>query len=39
VLRYNLIVPFGRQIFGYKLEKELQRLHDEAKEKRASFDN
>lgn len=26
VLRYNLIVPFGRQIFGLKWEKEIDKL-------------
>lgn len=26
VFRYNLIVPFGRQMFGLKWEKELDRL-------------
>ncbi|KAG8374188.1 hypothetical protein BUALT_Bualt11G0105100 [Buddleja alternifolia] len=29
VFRYNLIVPFGRQMFGFKWEKELDRLSDE----------
>ncbi|KAJ7546863.1 hypothetical protein O6H91_08G058200 [Diphasiastrum complanatum] len=29
VLSYNLQAPFGRQIFSYKMEKELQRLQDE----------
>ncbi|XP_056175824.1 uncharacterized protein LOC130140461 [Syzygium oleosum] len=29
VFRYNLIVPFGRQMFGMKWEKELDRLNDE----------
>ncbi|XP_052171912.1 uncharacterized protein LOC127787887 [Diospyros lotus] len=28
VFRYNLIVPFGRQMFGLKWEKELDRLND-----------
>ncbi|CAI9097885.1 OLC1v1034401C1 [Oldenlandia corymbosa var. corymbosa] len=28
VFRYNLIVPFGRQIFGLKWEKELERLEE-----------
>uniref|UniRef100_A0A2P2KU54 Uncharacterized protein MANES_08G015800 n=1 Tax=Rhizophora mucronata TaxID=61149 RepID=A0A2P2KU54_RHIMU len=27
VFRYNLIVPFGRQMFGFKWEKELDRLN------------
>lgn len=26
VFHYNLIVPFGRQVFHYKLESELQQL-------------
>ncbi|KAK2983744.1 hypothetical protein RJ640_024097 [Escallonia rubra] len=29
VFRYNLIVPFGRQMFGLKWEKEIVRLNDE----------
>ncbi|XP_073043492.1 uncharacterized protein [Primulina eburnea] len=29
VFRYNLIVPFGRQMFGFKWEKELDRLQEE----------
>ncbi|XP_076949411.1 uncharacterized protein LOC143622045 [Bidens hawaiensis] len=29
VFRYNLIVPFGRQMFGLKWEKELARLDDD----------
>ncbi|KAK9213051.1 hypothetical protein WN943_002437 [Citrus x changshan-huyou] len=28
VFRYNLIVPFGRQMFGLKWEKELARLEE-----------
>ncbi|KAI8563194.1 hypothetical protein RHMOL_Rhmol03G0093700 [Rhododendron molle] len=28
VFRYNLIVPFGRQMFGLKWEKELDRLNE-----------
>lgn len=28
VFRYNLIVPFGRQMFGLKWEKELDRLEE-----------
>ncbi|KAF5186008.1 Tetratricopeptide repeat (TPR)-like superfamily protein [Thalictrum thalictroides] len=28
VFRYNLIVPFGRQLFGLKWEKELDRLSE-----------
>ncbi|KAM0005902.1 putative DnaJ subfamily C, member 28 domain-containing protein [Helianthus debilis subsp. tardiflorus] len=30
VFRYNLIVPFGRQMFGLKWEKEVSRLEQEA---------
>ncbi|XP_027070842.1 uncharacterized protein [Coffea arabica] len=30
VFRYNLIVPFGRQMFGLKWEKELDRLTETA---------
>ncbi|CAI9762103.1 unnamed protein product [Fraxinus pennsylvanica] len=30
VFRYNLIVPFGRQMCGLKWEKELDRLNDES---------
>ncbi|KAG9156156.1 hypothetical protein Leryth_015559 [Lithospermum erythrorhizon] len=30
VFRYNLIVPFGRQLFGLKWEKEIDRLKEEA---------
>lgn len=30
IFRYNLIVPFGRQMFGLKWEKEIDRLHEEA---------
>ncbi|KAL5698416.1 hypothetical protein ACHQM5_029457 [Ranunculus cassubicifolius] len=29
VFRYNLIVPFGRQMFGVKWEKEIERLKEE----------
>ncbi|CAI0407558.1 unnamed protein product [Linum tenue] len=29
VFRYNLIVPFGRQMFGLKWEKELDRLNEQ----------
>ncbi|KZV28457.1 dnaJsubfamily C member 28 [Dorcoceras hygrometricum] len=29
VFRYNIIVPFGRQMFGFKWEKELDRLQEE----------
>lgn len=29
VFRYNLIVPFGRQMFGFKWEKELDRQQEE----------
>ncbi|KAL5545995.1 hypothetical protein UlMin_005682 [Ulmus minor] len=29
VFRYNLIVPFGRQMFGLKWEKEMDRLEEE----------
>ncbi|KAL0283146.1 UNVERIFIED_CONTAM: DnaJsubfamily C member 28 [Sesamum angustifolium] len=29
VLHYNLIVPFGRQMFGFKWEREIDRLNDE----------
>ncbi|KAM7531667.1 hypothetical protein LguiB_035077 [Lonicera macranthoides] len=32
VFRYNLIVPFGRQMCGLKWEKELARLNDEVPE-------
>ncbi|XP_057983065.1 uncharacterized protein LOC131167972 isoform X2 [Malania oleifera] len=28
IFRYNLIVPFGRQMFGLKWEKELDRLNE-----------
>ncbi|RID67917.1 hypothetical protein BRARA_C00118 [Brassica rapa] len=28
VFRYNLIVPFGRQMFGLKWEKEIDRLKE-----------
>ncbi|CAO2839447.1 unnamed protein product [Amaranthus hypochondriacus] len=28
VFRYNLVVPFGRQMFGIKWEKELERLNE-----------
>lgn len=28
VFRYNLIVPFGRQMFGFKWEKELDRVKE-----------
>ncbi|GAB2300644.1 hypothetical protein Dimus_034679 [Dionaea muscipula] len=28
VFRYNLIVPFGRQMFGLKWEKELERVNE-----------
>ncbi|KAJ6969268.1 nucleobase:cation symporter [Populus alba x Populus x berolinensis] len=28
VFRYNLIVPFGRQMFGLKWEKELDRVRE-----------
>ncbi|KAI4365629.1 hypothetical protein MLD38_021595 [Melastoma candidum] len=30
VFRYNLIVPFGRQMFGLNWEKELDRIKDES---------
>ncbi|CAK9178856.1 unnamed protein product [Ilex paraguariensis] len=30
VFRYNLIVPFGRQMFGLKWEKEIARLSEES---------
>ncbi|MCD7469369.1 hypothetical protein HAX54_008339 [Datura stramonium] len=30
VFRYNLIVPFGRQMFGLKWEKEMDRLKEES---------
>ncbi|PKI57645.1 hypothetical protein CRG98_021973 [Punica granatum] len=30
VFRYNLIVPFGRQMFGLKWEKEIDRLKEES---------
>lgn len=29
VFRYNLIVPFGRQMFGLKWEKELGYLEEQ----------
>ncbi|XP_047973454.1 dnaJ homolog subfamily C member 28-like [Salvia hispanica] len=29
VFRYNLIVPFGRQMFGFKWEREMDRLKEE----------
>ncbi|XP_057785696.1 uncharacterized protein LOC131003233 [Salvia miltiorrhiza] len=29
VFRYNLIVPFGRQMFGFKWEREIERLKEE----------
>ncbi|KAG6412083.1 hypothetical protein SASPL_124749 [Salvia splendens] len=29
VFRYNLIVPFGRQMFGFKWEREIDRLKEE----------
>ncbi|KAI3447527.1 hypothetical protein Pfo_004192 [Paulownia fortunei] len=29
VLHYNLIVPFGRQMFGFKWEREIDRLKEE----------
>lgn len=29
VFRYNLIVPFGRQMNGLKWEKELDRLEEQ----------
>ncbi|CAA0829706.1 Tetratricopeptide repeat (TPR)-like superfamily protein [Striga hermonthica] len=29
VLHYNLIVPFGRQIFGFKWEREIDKLNEE----------
>ncbi|KAL6336826.1 hypothetical protein AAG906_036140 [Vitis piasezkii] len=29
VFRYNLIVPFGRQMFGLKWEKEVARLEEQ----------
>ncbi|XP_047316545.1 dnaJ homolog subfamily C member 28-like [Impatiens glandulifera] len=32
VLRYNLIVPFGRQMLGFKWEKEIDRLNNEKKQ-------
>nr|XP_016470729.1 PREDICTED: dnaJ homolog subfamily C member 28-like isoform X2 [Nicotiana tabacum] len=30
VFRYNLIVPFGREMFGLKWEKEIDRLKEES---------
>ncbi|KAL1566026.1 dnaJ subfamily C member 28-like [Salvia divinorum] len=29
VFRYNLIVPFGRQMFGFKWEREIDQLNEE----------
>ncbi|CAA6673367.1 unnamed protein product [Spirodela intermedia] len=29
ILRYNLMVPFGRQMFGLKWEREIERLREE----------
>ncbi|CAM6087137.1 unnamed protein product [Calypogeia fissa] len=36
VLKYNLLVPFGRQVMSYKLEKEIVLVQESEKSQRAS---